>query len=156
MRRTDAALRLSPMGAPSPQRWCVSRAVLVVAVALVSVITGACGDSEWRLAQLKTDPMADYALPAAIDTRATEFVGGTSGVSSPSTVRFTFRVPAGDAAAAIEEIASAAADAGWELREREPNGFTGDKKIDGMNAQIFIAGIVQDDIVWFELSSRAK
>ena len=36
------------------------------------------------------------------------------------------------------------------------HGFTGDKKIDGMPAQLLIAGILQDDTVWFQLSSRAK
>ena len=115
-----------------------------------------CASSESRLAKLKSDPMATYALPAAIDTRTSEFAGGTSGVSSPSMFRLSFTVPAGGAAAAIDEIASAATGAGWELTPRLPNGFTGDKKIDGMPAQLLIAGILQDDTVWFQLSSRAK
>ena len=50
----------------------------------------------------------------------------------------------------------AATGAGWELTPRQLIGFNGDKQIDGMRAQILIAGIIQDDTVWFELSSRAE
>jgi hypothetical protein len=98
--------------------------------------------------------MATYALPSALDANTTEFAGGTSGVSSPSMIRTTFIVPAGSAADAIEEIADAATGAGWTLSEREPNGFTGDKQIDGISAQILIAGIESDDTVWVQVSSR--
>ena len=149
-------LRLIAMRVPGGERRRVSRIAPLLAVALVGAMAVACGGSGWRLAKLESDPMTTYALPAAIDTRTSEIVGGTSGVSSPSMFRITFTVPEGDAATAIEEIAMAATDAGWQLTPREPNGFTGDKKIDGMPAQIFIAGIIQDDTVWFELSSRAK
>ncbi len=144
------------MAVPGGERRRNSRAAQLLAVALVSAMAVACGVSESRLARLKSDPMATYALAAAIDTRTNEIVGGTSGVSSPSMVRITFTVPEGGAEAAIEEIAMAATDAGWELTPRELNGFNGDKKINGMSAQILIAGIIQDDTVWLELSSRAK
>ncbi len=148
-------LGLVPVGVAVGEQRRASRPALLVSVALVCAIAAACASSAWRLAKLQSDPMATYALPGAVDTRATEFEGGTSGVSSPSRVRRSFTVPAGGAEAAIEEIAIAATEAGWELTPREPNGFTGHKKIDGMDAQIFIAAIVQDDTVWFELSSRA-
>ena len=140
-------------GGGRPQKRLVAA---LLALAVVCGLAAACGGSENRLATLKTDPMANHVLPAAVDSRTNEVVGGTSGVSSPSTVRTTFTVPDGGAGDAIEEIARAARDAGWELSAREPNGFSGDKKIDGIAAQILIAAIDQDDTVWVELSSREK
>lgn len=134
----------------------VRRVAPLLALTIVCGLGAACGGSESRLATLKTDPMATYVLPAAVDSRTSEIVGGTSGVSSPSAVRTTFTLPDGGAADAIEEIARAATDAGWELQPRELIGFNGEKKIDGINAQIVIAGIDQDDTVWVELSSRSK
>jgi hypothetical protein len=125
--------------------------MLVALVALVG-----CGNGEARLEKLRADPMASYSLPSAVDTRTNEIAGGTSlGISSPAWVRNTFTVPAGGVADAIAEIADAATDAGWTLRPRELNGFTGEKKIDGILAQILIGGIEPDDIVWVEVSSRA-
>jgi hypothetical protein len=114
-----------------------------------------CGNGEERLDLLRTDPMASYALPSAVDTRTNENAGGTSlGISSPAWIRNTFTVPAGGAADAVAEIADAATDAGWTLRPRELNGFSDDKRIDGVFAQILIGGIEQDDTVWVEVSSR--
>ena len=144
------------MGTRGGVRRQTCRVAPLVVFAVVCGLVAACGGSENRLATLKTDPMANYVLPAAIDSRTNEVVGGTSGVSSPSTVRTTFTVPDRGAGDAIEEIARAARDAGWELSPREPNGFSGDKKIDGIAAQILIAAIDEDNTVWVELSSREK
>ena len=119
----------------------------------LGVLVG-CGNGEERLDLLRTDPMASYALPSAIDTRTNEIAGGNTLISSPAWIRNTFTVPAGGAADAIDEIADAATAAGWTLRERQTIGFSGDKRIDGVFAQIMIAGIEQDDTVWVEVSSR--
>ena len=91
-------LRFGVMGARGGERRRAGRVALLAAVALLSLVAVACGGSEWRLDKLKSDPIATYMLPAAIDTRATEIVGGTSGVSSPSMVRITFTVPEGGVA----------------------------------------------------------
>jgi hypothetical protein len=123
--------------------------VLAGMVALVG-----CGTSEARLAKLRGDPMASFALPSAIETNTTEFVGGTSNASSPSMIRNTFTVPDDTAQDALVELAEAATAAGWALREREPNGFAGEREIGGITAQIVIAGIEQDDTVWVVVSSR--
>lgn len=144
------------MGERGGGRRTTRRVAPLLAFAVVCGLAAACGGSEKRLATLKTDPMATYVLPAALDSRVYEKVGGTSGVSSPSTVRTTFTVPDGGVGDAIEELARAARDAGWELSAREVIGFSGDKEIDGITAQILIAAIEQDNTVWVELSSREK
>jgi hypothetical protein len=36
-----------------------------------------------------------------------------------------------------------------------PNGYSGEKTVDGLQAQIMIAGIDADDVVWVELSTMS-
>jgi hypothetical protein len=123
---------------------------------LATIISlASCNNADDRLDTLRTDPMAAYELPGATDTVTTEFAGGTSDVSSPSMIRNTFTVPDSGVAAAIDEIAAAAVAAGWVLTGREPSGYSGDKDIDDISAQILIAGIDNDNTVWVEVSSRS-
>jgi hypothetical protein len=71
-------------------------------------------------------------------------------------IRRTFTVPPGEGEAAIAEIAAAAVDADWDLEENGLVGFSGDKRINGIIAQLRITGNVLDDIVWFELFSTSE
>ena len=125
----------------------------VLAAASLGLLA-ACGSSEGRLETLKTDPMTTYELPSAVTSTTTESAGGTSAVSSPSTFRRRFTVSTGEADEAISAIADAAVQAGWTLHPIG-DGYGGDKTIDDINAQITIQGILADDVVWFELSSRS-
>jgi hypothetical protein len=128
---------------------------LGIGAALLALL--ACGGSgASRLEALKSDPMAEYSLPGAVDERVTESPGSTGpGVPSPATVRRTSTVPSGTVPEALDAIADAARGNGWTLRERVPNGYSGEKTVDGLQAQIMIAGIDADDVVWVELSTMS-
>ncbi len=127
----------------------------VAAAGIAAFVGGACGDGGDRLETLKSDPMASYELPGALDATFTEMAGGTAQIASPSEVTRRFTVAAGGVDAAIEEIAAAAVDAGWELRPREVVGFSGDKRIDGLRAQMVISGTDDNNHVWITISSRS-
>lgn len=99
--------------------------------------------------------MATYELSGAIDVRATETPGNSGpGVPSPAAVRRTFTVPGGGVDAAIEALAGAARKAGWTLEERLVIGYDGEKTLNGLFAQITIAGIVDQDVVWVDIRTR--
>ena len=100
--------------------------------------------------------MAPYELPTAITTRSSEMEGSSGFLSiedTPSTISKSFTVHSGEAEAAMVEIAAAARDAGWDVVESEFVGY-GDKTIGSIHAQITIAGLVSDDVVWFDLNTR--
>ncbi len=99
--------------------------------------------------------MASYELPGALDATFTEMAEGTAQIASPSEVTRRFTVAAGGVDAAIEEMAAAAVAAGWELRPREVVGFSGDKRIDGLRAQMVISGTDDNNHVWITISSRS-
>jgi hypothetical protein len=130
--------------------WMIGGALSAASIGLFA----ACGSSDARLATLKTDPMTTYELPSAVTSKTTESAGGTSAVSSPSTFRRRFTVATGEGDEAIRAIAEAAVKAGWTLHPIG-DGYGGDKTIDDINAQITIQGVLADDVVWFELSSRS-
>lgn len=133
-------------------KWWVLGLCIVIGPIVVTVVLDESG-----LDALRSDPMAIYELPTAITTRSSES-GGSSGFFSfedtPATVRRSFTVPTDEAEAAMAQIAAAARDAGWEVSDNEYGGYSGDKEIGGKDAHVSIAGIVSDDIVWFELSTR--
>lgn len=115
----------------------------------------ACSDGGDRLETLRTDPMASYELPGALDATFTEMAGGTAQIASPSEVTPRFTVAAGRVDAAIDEMAAAAVAAGWELRPRDLLGSNGDKRIDGLHAQMVISGRDDSNQVWITISSRS-
>ncbi len=129
---------------------------IAVGIALLAVAACGGGDSD-RLATLRSDPMADYELPGAVDARDTQSAGSTGpGVPSPAKVRRTFTVAEGGVPDALTTLADAARADGWTLHDRAPNGYSGEKTIDDLLAQIVIAGIDADDIVWVEISTRDR
>jgi len=128
---------------------------MAMGAALVAV--SACGGrGASRLETLRSDPMAEYDLPNAVDVRVTESPGSTGpGVPSPSKLRRTFTTTDSGVPSALEAIAEAARAEGWTLRERIPNGYSGEKKVDDLLAQIVIAGIDADDLAWLEISTTS-
>ena len=126
--------------------------VTVTAVLLTSCTTGAD-----RLEVLRSDPMADYDLPNALAVRVTESPGSTGpGVPSPATLRRTFTVSHGIVLAELDVIADAAWSEGWTIDEGAYGRYSGDKIIDGLYSQIRITGIDNDNVAWFQLSTRDK
>ena len=132
----------------------VASVFAAVALTVPLCLLASCASAEGRLDKLRTDPMASYELPSALSTQTSEMVGGFCGVCSPSRIRRTFTVPPGEGEVAIAEIAAAAVDADWNLEENGRGGFGGLKRINGINAQLRIIGLISDDVVWFELYSR--
>ena len=124
------------------------------AAAVLVTAGGSCSDGDSRLDTLRTDPIVGYELSVAIESETTEMAGGTSAVASPSEIRMNYTVAAADFDSAIDELGSAAADAGWALTERELVGYQGDKRIDDLDAQIQIAGNTDSNIVWMRIWSR--
>jgi len=101
--------------------------------------------------------MADYDLPNALAVRVTESPGSTGpGVPSPATLRRTFTVSHGIVLAELDVIADAARSEGWTIDEGAYGGYSGDKIIDGLFSQIRITGIDNDNVAWFQLSTRDK
>lgn len=133
-------------------KWWVAGACVVVGFIVLALVL-----DESALETLRSDPMATYELPSAITTRSSENEGSSGFFSiedTPSTISKFFTVPPGEGEAAMAEIAAAARDAGWDVVETEFGGYSGDKKIDNIHAQISIRGNVSDDIVWFDLLTR--
>ncbi len=123
------------------------------AVVIAAAVLAAC--SADRLGALQADPMATFELPGAVEVRVSETPGSSGlGVPSPAAVRRTYTVPDGGVEAAIEALAVAAREAGWILEERLVIGYDGEKTLEGMFAQITIAGIADQDVVWVDISTR--
>ena len=100
--------------------------------------------------------MADYDLPNALAVKVTESPGSTGPVGAPATLRRTFPVPHGTVVAELDVIANAARSEGWTIEEGAFGGYSGDKTIDGLYSQIRITGIDNDNVAWFQLSTRDK
>lgn len=131
--------------------------LLGVLVTLTAVLLTSCTTGADRLEVLRSDPMADYDLPNALAVKVTESPGSTGpGVGAPATLRRTFTVPHGTVLAELDVIADAARSEGWTIDEGANGGYSGDKTIDGLFSQIRIRGIDNDNVVWFQLSTRDK
>jgi hypothetical protein len=132
-------------------KWWVAGACAVVGVIAAALFLG----GEGGLEALRSDPMATYQLPSAVTTRSSQIAGTADFIEdTPAMITRRFTVPPGEGEAAMAEIAAAAEDEGWDVSKSEFGGYSGDKKIDGIRAQISIRGIVSDDIVWFDLYTR--
>ena len=130
------------------RRWLVG-AMVVAMLGLVG-----CGGQD-RLEVLRSDPMAEFELPDALDVRVTESQGSTeAGVSSPAKLRRTFTVSEGFVFEGVERLASAARVAGWDLRSRDGGGYEGEREIDELLVQILITGLDDDGVLWLEISTN--
>src|SRR5262245_62037503 len=87
----------------------------LASVVVCALLTACAREAENRVATLGSDPMANYELASAVTTRSSESIGGYP--VTPSLISRSFVVPDGEVEAALEEIALAAQDAGWTLRE---------------------------------------
>jgi hypothetical protein len=127
---------------------------VLLALLLALVATGCGPDPQARLDAIATDPMAQVDLAMAVESRVSDSAGSTGLKPTPARIRHTFTVPSGQFQAAIDELASEAEAAGWELRPRATVGFDGARTIDGYDAQLLIDGIESQDRVWVEVSAQ--
>ncbi|GMQ85001.1 MAG: hypothetical protein BMS9Abin07_0566 [Acidimicrobiia bacterium] len=96
--------------------------------------------------------MADYDLPNALSVRVTETPGSLGpAIPTPARITRTFTVADGTVLAELDVIAEAARGEGWNLEERIPTGYVGNKIIDGLYSQISITGIEFDNVLWVGL-----
>jgi hypothetical protein len=134
-----------------------ARALLgfLTVAALVCLVIG-CGRKTDRVATLRTDPMAAPELAGSTTVRVTESEGSTSVKSAPAKIRTTFTVEPGLTPDALAELAGTARSAGWTLEEARVLGFRGEKRIDGLLAQLAIDGVEAENTVWVEISTHSE
>ena len=131
--------------------WWVAGVCVVVGVIAAALFLG----GEGGLEALRSDPMATYQLPSAVTTRSSEIAGTADWIEdTPAMITRRFTVPPGEGEAAMAAIAAAAEDEGWDVSKSEFGGYSGDKTIGDIYAQISISGLVSDDVVWFDLYTR--
>jgi hypothetical protein len=122
------------------------------------VALAACGeDVDSRLEVLRADPLAQVSVPGAVDARHTEREGGGSitGFESPTSVQTTFYLPtAASRDDAVELLADAAREAGWELEPSEYGGYSGFREVEGLSVQAIIRPSSIEPRVSVELSTR--